>query len=314
MADPADDARPRTLAARLYEIPALLGFLTALFWAGNAIAGQLAKGEIQPFMLVLVRWVAVALMLWPLFGHEVRAYWHVARPKFWRIVLTALTGFTVFNALFYVASLSTGAVNIGIFQGAIPIFVLIGTFLIYGDRVGPIQALGVAVTLVGVVLVATRGDLATALALGLNQGDGMMLMACVCYAAYTVALRGRPDMPGRAFFTLMCPIAAVASVPFAVGEALVTGGSWPTATGWLVAAYVAVFPSCLSQLFFLRAVDLIGPGRAGVYINLVPVLAACLAVLLLGEVFRWYHAAALVLVLGGIWLAQRPAPAATAKR
>lgn len=299
----------RSLLARLYDLPPLLGFLTALFWAGNAVAGQLAKGEIQPFALVLARWVAVTLVLWPLFGHEVRAHWDVARPRLLSIAAMALAGFTIFNALFYIASLSTGAVNIGILQGSMPVFVLIGAFLFYGDRVRPIQAIGVGITLAGVLLVATKGDPVEALTLGLNTGDGLMLIACLCYSAYTVALRARPAMPGRAFFTLMCPIAALASVPFAVGEAVVTGGAWPTAFGWLVAAYVAVFPSCLSQLFFLRAVDLIGPGRAGVYINLVPVLAALLAVILLGEAFRWYHGAALALVLGGIYLAQRPARA-----
>ncbi|MEO1613051.1 MAG: EamA family transporter, partial [Pseudomonadota bacterium] len=65
------------------------------------------------------------------------------------------------------------------------------------------------------------------------------------------------------------------------------------------------FPSCLAQLFFLRGVDLIGPARAGVYINLVPIFAAILAVIILGEVFAAYHGLALALVLGGIWLAQR---------
>ncbi|MEM6972754.1 MAG: DMT family transporter [Pseudomonadota bacterium] len=311
MSDPATapHARgdgPKGRLALLHDAPALLLTLTALFWAGNAIAGQLARDQIQPFTLVLIRWLAVAAILWPLYGHEVRAYWHVARPKLLRIVLMATLGFTCFNALFYVASLSTTAVNIGILQGSMPVFVLIGCALAFGDRVRPVQAAGVALTLVGVVLVATGGDLAAMIESGINPGDGVMLAACVLYSFYTLALRGRPDMPGRAFFTLMCMIAAVAAIPFAAGEALVTGGQWPTLEGWAVAAYVAVFPSCLAQLFFLRGVDLIGPGRAGVYINLVPVFAAILAVVLLGQPFFTHHAVALVLVLGGIWLAQRP--------
>ena len=69
--------------------------------------------------------------------------------------------------------------------------------------------------------------------------------------------------------------------------------------------FVTLFPSFLAQIFFLRGVDLIGPGRAGVFVNLVPVFASGLAVVVLGEVFAWYHAAALVLVLGGIALANR---------
>jgi drug/metabolite transporter (DMT)-like permease len=81
----------------------------------------------------------------------------------------------------------------------------------------------------------------------------------------------------------------------------------PTAQGLAVTAWIAVFSSFLSQIFYLRGVDLIGPGRAGVFVNLVPVFAAVLAVGLISEPFAPYHAVALVLVLGGIWLAQRAA-------
>ncbi|MEM7496933.1 MAG: DMT family transporter [Pseudomonadota bacterium] len=289
----------------LNRTPSLLLTLTALFWAGNAIAGQLAKDEVEPFALVLLRWIGVTLLLWPLYGHEVRAHWAVIRPALPRIALMATLGFTCFNALFYAASHSTTGINIGILQGSMPMFVLAGAFLAHGTRVGAVQAVGVAVTLIGVVLVATKGAPARIVEQGVNPGDALMLLACVLYAGYTVALRNRPAIPGRAFFTLMCPIAALTALPFAIGEAVIQGPSLPTAEGWLVTLYVTLFPSCLAQLFFLRGVDLIGPGRAGVYINLVPIFAAFLAVLILGETFALYHAAALGLVLGGIWLSQR---------
>ncbi|MEL6264818.1 MAG: DMT family transporter [Pseudomonadota bacterium] len=301
--------RPRGPLTALYASPGLLLSLAALSWAGNALAGQLAREQIDPFALTLVRWVAVSLILWPLFGHEVRAHWPAARARLGRVVLMAVFGFTVFNALFYAASLSTAAVNIGILQGSMPVLVLVGAVLLLGERVSGRQALGVAATLVGAAVVATRADPLALIEAGINPGDALMLAACVCYSGYTLALRDRPAMPGRAFFTLLCPIAAVAALPFALAEIAWTGGRWPTLEGWAVAAYVTVFPSCLAQLFFLRGVDLVGPARAGVYINLVPVFAALGAVLLLGEPFRGFHAVALALVLGGIWLTQRPSRA-----
>ncbi|MEL7137546.1 MAG: DMT family transporter [Pseudomonadota bacterium] len=300
---------PSGMLSWLYDTPAVLLTLTALFWAGNAIAGQLAKDEVQPFMLVLLRWIGVTLMLWPLYGHEVRAHWATIRPALLRVAVMATAGFTCFNALFYAASHSTTGISIGILQGSMPMFVLAGAFLVHGTRVGPLQAVGVLITLIGVVLVATEGAPALIMEQGVNPGDALMLVACVLYSGYTVALRSRPDIPGRAFFTLMCPIAAITAVPFAIGEAVISGATLPTLDGWLVTLYVTIFPSCLAQLFFLRGVDLIGPGRAGVYINLVPIFAALLAVLILGETFALYHAAALAMVLGGIWLSQRMAQA-----
>jgi drug/metabolite transporter (DMT)-like permease len=81
--------------------------------------------------------------------------------------------------------------------------------------------------------------------------------------------------------------------------------TWPTPRGWLIVLYVGLFPSFVSQVLFMRAVELIGPGRAGLFVNLVPIFGALLAVLILGEVFAAYHAMGLALVLGGIWLAER---------
>jgi drug/metabolite transporter (DMT)-like permease len=279
--------------------------LTAIFFAGNAIASRLAVGHVSPFMLVFLRWVLVLMVLWPLYGEQVRQHWPEVRPRLPRIVVMASLGFTGFNALFYAAGHSTSAINIGILQGSIPVFVLTGAFLIYGTRVSLMQATGVVITTVGVVVVATHGMPLSIMEIGLNQGDLAMLAACVLYAFYTVALRDRPNIPGTVFFTLLALIAAITSLPLLAAEALTTGLSMPTWHGWLVTLYVAIFPSCLAQLFYVRGIDLIGPGRAGVFINLVPVFAAILAVALVNEPFALFHAVALALVIGGIWLAQR---------
>jgi drug/metabolite transporter (DMT)-like permease len=173
-----------------------------------------------------------------------------------------------------------------------------------------VQALGVLITLVGVVVVATRGEPLQVMEIVFNLGDLLMLAACLIYALFTLALRDRPEMPGVVFFTLLALIAALTSLPLVAFEAMTTGLKLPTTEGLLITAYVAIFPSCLAQIFLLRGVDLIGPGRAGVFVNLVPVFAAVLAVGLLSEPFALFHAVALVLVIGGILLAQRtPQPA-----
>lgn len=281
--------------------------LTAVLWAGNALASRLAVGHISPFLLVFARWVMVLAVLWPLYGSQVRAHWGEIRPRLMRISLMAILGFTGFNALFYTAGYYTTAINIGILQGSIPVVVLAGAFLLYGTRASLVQIVGVLITLAGVVVVATQGAPQQILDIGLNRGDLAMLAACGFYAFYTLALRERPNMPGIAFFTLLALISAVTSVPLLVAEWAMYGLQMPTLQGWLVTLFVAIGPSCLAQIFYLRGVDLIGPGRAGVFVNLVPVFAAIGAVALLGEPFAVYHALALVLVIGGIWLAQRGA-------
>jgi drug/metabolite transporter (DMT)-like permease len=302
--NPAPAAKPSPVD-RLYQWPGVLLTLTAIFWAGNALSSRLAVGHISPFLLVFLRWVMVLGVLWPLYGGQVRAHWGDIRPRLGSITLMGILGFTGFNALFYTAGHYTSAINIGILQGSIPVAVLAGAFLMYGTRATLLQIIGVLITAVGVVIVATRGAPLSVLHIDLNRGDLAMLAACVFYAFYTLALRNRPDMSGIAFFTLLALISAITSVPLLIYEAVTTGLQMPTLQGWLVTLFVAIFPSCLAQLFFLHGVDLIGPGRAGVFVNLVPVFAAILAVLLLNEPFAPFHAVALALVIGGIWLAQR---------
>jgi drug/metabolite transporter (DMT)-like permease len=293
------------LAARIYGSAPVLLTLCGLFWAGNAIAGRLAIGEIAPLMLVQLRWVLVIAVLWPLYGTEVRAHWPMIRPRIWRIAAMAMLGLTGFNVLFYVAAHTTSAINLGIIQGAMPAFVMLGAYISHGTRVSVVQILGVLVTMLGVVIVATHGAPQALLSVALNRGDLLMLIACVLYAYYTVALRDRPSMPGPVFFTLLSLIAAATSVPLIVYEAVTAGLVWPSWKGLAITAWIAIFPSTLAQLFIMRGVDLIGPGRAGVYVNLVPVFTAIMAVGLISEPFAVHHGVALALVLAGIMLAQR---------
>ena len=289
----------------LYSWPSLLLTLSCVFWAGNTIAGRLAVGQVTPMQLTLLRWVLVIAVLWPIYGGQVRQHWSNIRARLLRVVLMAVFGFTGFNALYYVAAHYTTAINIGILQGCMPMFVLAGAFLAHGTRSTRVQVVGALITTLGVLVIATQGAPLSLLHVELNVGDGLLLIACGLYAFFTVALRDRPDMPGAAFFTLLALIAALTSIPLALYEVVAQGAAAPTFKGVLIIAYVAIFPSCLAQIFLLRSVDLIGPGRAGIFLNLVPLFSAIMAVTLLSEPFAPFHAVALVLVVGGILLAQR---------
>jgi drug/metabolite transporter (DMT)-like permease len=294
----------KRLNERFYDSPSLLLGLCGIFWAGNAICSRLAVGQITPLSLVFLRWVLVLAVLWPVYGRQVRQYWPLIKPKLTSVILMGALGFTGFNVLFYVAGHYTTAINIGILQGALPIFVMVGAFLAHGTRVTLMQVVGVLITSIGVLVIATRGVPLGILDIEFNRGDLLMLIACVLYAFYAVALRKRPAIPGAPFFTLLALIAALTSLPLLAFEALTTGLMMPTSQGLMVTAFVAIFPSCLAQLYFMRGVDLIGPGRAGIFMNLVPVFSAILAVVLLGEPFMMFHLVALVLVISGILLAQ----------
>lgn len=298
--------------------PVLLLITAVLCWGANTIFGQLAVNQVTPVMVVFLRWAIVSALLWPLFGHRVKADWPLIKPRLGMTILMASLGFTAFNSLFYAAAHTTTAINVGILQGSMPIFVLVGSYLVFSTRVTRLQLLGSLIGLAGVIAVATKGNPLAILELDISLGDGLMLFACLLYSFYTLALKNRPAISGVSFFTLMAPIAMVTAIPLLVADIVANGFVAPTLQGWLVTFGIALLPSCLAQLTFLRGVDLIGPGPAGVYMNLTPVFAAAMSVTFLGEQFYGFHAAGLAMVIGGIWLVQRqasgPVPRAASNR
>jgi drug/metabolite transporter (DMT)-like permease len=297
---PDDQSRPPAGVGLAY----LLLSFTALCWGANAIFGRLAVGENSPMALTMLRWLIVLLLLIVVAHRQVRRDWPVLRSRMTYLAVMGALGFTAFNAVYYVAAHWTSAVNIGILQGALPVFVLIGAFAAYRTRVGALQIAGVVVTMLGVALVASRGDLARLAGLAINLGDFLMVVACLLYAGYTVALQRRPPVGALSLFTALAAAAFVASLPLVLIEAALGHLQWPSGRGWVIIGLVSLFPSFLAQICFIRGVTLIGPGRAGVFINLVPVFASILAVAVLGETVAAFQAIALVLVLGGIWLSE----------
>lgn len=279
--------------------------LTTLCWGGNAIFSRLAVGEVSPLLLVALRWLCVMGLVLVFARKDLKKDWPKLKPHLGYFMIMGAVGFTGFNALFYIAAHTTTAVNIGILQGAIPIFVLLGAFLILKTRITKAQMAGVLLTLVGVVVVTTGGDFEALANLAINHGDLLMLLAGLFYGGYTLALRFKPDVGALSFFSILAFAAFLTSLPLLGYEAYSGAMQMPTAKGWALILAISILPSFTAQIFFIYGVALIGPGRAGIFVNLVPIFASLMAVLFLSEKFELYHGAALFLVLGGIWLAER---------
>jgi drug/metabolite transporter (DMT)-like permease len=291
-------------ARSLNERAVLLLVLTSAMWGANGAVSRAAVGAVAPMTMVALRWLFVCAVLLPIVRGPFIAHLPELR-RHWRFLAAmALSGYTGFNVLFYLAGYWTSAVNITLLQGSIPPMVLAGAALFKGEPVTPRQVAGMGVSFLGVGLIATRGDFAHLGDLSFNLGDLMMLAACALYAGYTIALRGRPHLPPLVFFAGMAVAAFAASLPFLAAEVASGHSYWPTGKGFALVLFVALAPSLLSQLFFMRAVELIGPGRAGIFTNLTPLFGAFFAIVLLGEPFHLYHAGAMALGLSGIALAE----------
>ena len=285
--------------------PYLILTVTSLSWASNAIAGRMTVGEISPLMVVFLRWSLAALVLFALFHRQIFNSWDIIRPRLMQLALMGTSGLACFHSFFYIAANNTSAINLGIIQGAVPVMVLIGMFLVYSYRIRLVQIIGTTLTIVGISYLAIGGNLQNLIELKIGIGDGLMVIGCTFFAAYSIALRNRPPVSGIVMMTMLAIFACFASIPGAIFEVVSGSAKMPTGYNWLLIIYIAFVPTLLAELLYLRGVELIGPARAGIFTNLVPIFATILAVIVLRESLQLFHLIALVLVLGGIFIAER---------
>jgi drug/metabolite transporter (DMT)-like permease len=277
---------------------------TALLWGGNAVAGKFAVGHISPMLLTLLRWLLAFLFISAFSLKRVRRDWEQLRPNLPMLAALGAFGFTFFNMALYSALNYTSAINVTIEQAGIPMVIFLANLLLFGTRVRPGQVFGFSLSLIGVALTAGHGSFTRLASLDVNFGDALMLLAVLLYSGYTVALRFRPSINWQSLMTVMTFFAFVTAIPFTIWEWQNGTMDPPDLTGTIVVLYTAVFPSLAAQVLFIKGVEYIGANRAGLFINAVPIFGTLLAVALLGEDFQIYHGIALVLVLGGIWIAE----------
>lgn len=302
------DTQNSGIFARILDQPYLLLVLAPLFWGGNVVAAKLVAGEIDPFLLLASRCVLATAFIIPFALRHLRGDWAVVR-RYWLVLMAfGAVGYALFNGFLYLGLQTTTAVNSAIEQASLPMLILGANFLFFKVRAKPIQIIGVMLAIFGVLLTATHGDPARLLTLDVNAGDGFIILACLAYTSYTLALRFRPKMHIMSFMAVSFSGAAITSL---VLLALFGGGLEQVATlrdasptVWIVIGYVAIFPSMFSQVAYARGVELVGANRAAPSHNLIPVFGTLGSVLILGEILQPYHFAAAGIIVAGIVLAE----------
>ena len=298
----------RLLSSAFTSAPLLLSLAT-LGWAGNTIAGRLAVGEVSPLVIVFMRWTIVFAILLMTKRKELPAALPKLKGKWPWVFMMGALGLSFFNTLFYIAAQSTTAINLGLIQCAMPMFILIGVTLILKTKLTFGQIIGTILTMAGVLLIISKGDFSLLVGLQINKGDWIMLGACIFYAGYTIGLQNRPDIDNMTMMTVFAGAAWVLSIPILLIEVTQGTARWPaTQLAWLIVLFISLIPSFISQVFYMRGVDLIGPDRAGVYSNLVPIYSAALGVLILNEAFGLYQFLSIIIVITGLTVISRSKP------
>ncbi|MEG0149600.1 MAG: DMT family transporter [Comamonas sp.] len=286
--------------------------LAPLLWAGNAIVGRLAHDLISPFALNFLRWCIAFVLLLPL-------AWRVLRKNspiwpLWRqYLLLGLLGIGCYNALLYLALKTSTPLNVTLVSSSMPVWMLVIGRICWGTPVSGRQFAGALLSVLGVAVVLSRGDLPTLMQLHFVAGDLFMVLATIAWAFYTWLIAKTPG-PAEvkahwaSFLVAQLAFGLLWSGLFTGGEAL--WGDFRLVPGWpLLAAllFIAIGPAILAYRFWGMGVQRSTPAIAGFFGNLIPLFTALLSIPVLGETPRAYHALAFALIVAGIVVSSRKA-------
>ncbi|GLK85290.1 DMT family transporter [Ancylobacter defluvii] len=287
---------PATLAAL-----ALTG--AALLWSGNFLAGRMAADILPPATFSAARWAFALLLLLPFTFREIRANAGELKRRWPLWMAAGVLNIAVFTVLIYAGLAHTSLVNGSIIGSAAPILVGLLGWLMLRERTSRRARLALGVSTLGVALIVTRGDIGNLTGLALNPGDLVLFGGISAFALYAVLLKRFPGgLSAAAALAVSIPFGLVALAPFAAVEIAQGGiGTAHAGEAALLIAYTAIFPT-IGFVLWARGVAVLGPTRAGQFLQLMPVFGAVLAVGLLGESLQIYHVAGLALVAAGLAL------------
>lgn len=288
---------------------------SAVFWGGTWISGRHLAQVMGPFSAAFLRFVLASAFL--LFLTR-RLSGGIALPKRrdWPgLLLLGLTGVFGYNAFFFAGLKSVPASRAALIVAAIPTVVSLYAGLALGERFGRVRAAGIALSFAGVGLVLSGGDPAALFRGGTSPGDLLILCCVACWSAYTLA--------GRSVMTRVSPLFAVTwsclaggalLLPPALGGGLLADMARAGLRDWLHLAFLGIMATGYGFFWYYEGIKTLGASRAGVYINLVPVVAVLLGVAALGEPLGWPLAVGGAMVLGGVRLTQKQERPGDAKR
>jgi drug/metabolite transporter (DMT)-like permease len=303
--DQTSHAVPQASQHWIANQPYLLLCITTLCWAGNAVVGRLAAGHIPPVTLGFLRWSIAFLLILPLAWKHLVRDWSAIRGNLGLMILVSVTGIGIFNTLQYWALEYTQALNTLLLQSAGPLIVAVWSLILLGVRLTLAQAIGVLLSLTGVLVILMHGELTALSNIGFNKGDLIFLIALVIFAFYSVMTLKRPAIHGLSFAAFTFGAGAACLIPFLIFELLTRPVMAIDAQNLLTVLYVSIFPSIVAYLCFNRGIQLIGANRAAPFFHMVPVFGSVMAIAFLGEQPQLFHLIGFALVLTGVYVASR---------
>lgn len=283
-----------------------LAVLPPLFWAGNFIIGKLILIDIPPIHLSFFRWLTCSIILLPFSYRVFINSKAVIRSNLPKILVFSLLGIVGFNCFVYLGLVKTSAINAAIINSSMPIVTLILAVFIVGEPLTRNRLAGVALVLLGIIWISFEGNIQRLSTFSFEPGDVFVLLGVLCWALYTVLARRWPvAIPLTNFVFLISAIGTLVHIPFLFLEHSPSLKSYSDPATFISIIYLGIFPSFMAYIFWVKAIQRMGPGKTSLFMYFMPVFSTILAVVFLKEQIFVYHLIGFWLIASGLYVAMR---------
>ena len=285
----------------------LLLILTTLFWSGNFIIGKAASiYQVPPFSLNFYRWLFAFLILLPFTFKEILANKKYIIENIGFFIILGITSITIFNSIVYYSLYYTQVISGVLMISTIPVWIMFIASILNIEKTNLFQIIGVILSLTGVLFIITKADIELIKSLNFNKGDLSMVVAMFSWATYSALLKKKNYEVSQIALLeviIMCGLVFLIPVYFIemrLGNSITIGKPFI-----LILTYVVLFPGILAFLFWIKGIAIIGANRAGVFLHLMPIFGALMAMIIFGEKFMFYHFLGAIFIIAGITLSNK---------
>ena len=281
--------------------------LTTIFWSGNFIVGKAASTyDIPPFSLNFYRWFFAGLILFPFTIQELIAKKKYILENIGFFTILGITSITIFNSIVYYSLYYTQVISGILMISTIPVWIIFISSILNIEKTNIFQIIGVIFSLTGVIFIITKADLEIIKNLDFNKGDLSMVVAMFSWAVYSALLKRKKYEISQVtllqvvIITGLIFLTPIYFIEMYMGNVIVMGIPFV-----LTLTYVVFFPGLASFLFWIKGISIIGANRAGVFLHLMPIFGAIMAMLIFNERFMFYHIFGAIFIIAGITLSNK---------
>jgi drug/metabolite transporter (DMT)-like permease len=281
--------------------------ICAFLWSGNFIVGKFATlYDVPPLTLNFFRWLIVWIILIPFTFRDILKNIKIIKKIFYPILLMSVTSISVFNSVVYYSLSFTQVLNGALMISIIPVLIIFISFIFKTEKINFCQILGLIFSITGVIIIITRSDFNKLINLDLNKGDLWLLVAMLSWAIYSTMLRThKTGLKYLSFMSVIVSIGLIFLFPqflFEFYNHQLIKFNIPV---FLITSYVVLFAGLGSYILWNKAVVIVGPNKAGIFLHLMPVFSSVMAIFLLNEKLMNFHIIGATIIVIGIYLSSK---------